>query len=82
MDVKVSGPSSEAARDLKLHIFVDRSVLEVLVNDIISVTKTIPTFQPGGALTLRTDDGTATFNSIRAWPMHSIWKRESTLISR
>jgi beta-fructofuranosidase len=75
MDVKVPWPSSELPPDLKLHIFVDRSVLEVFVNDTVCVTKTIPTFQPSGALIIHSDAGAATFNSIRAWPMQSIWER-------
>ena len=75
MDVKVPWRASEATPAPKLHIFVDRSVLEVFVNDTVCVTKTIPTFQPGGALIVRSDAGVATFKSIRAWPMRSIWNR-------
>ena len=71
MDVKVPWHASEAAPALKLHIFVDRSVLEVFANDTVAVTKTIPTFQPGGALIIRADAGAAIFKSIRAWPMRS-----------
>jgi len=73
LDVKVPLPSSAAAPASKVHIFVDRSVLEVLINDTVSVTKTIPTFQPSGTLLVRADGGTATFKSIRTWPMQNIW---------
>jgi beta-fructofuranosidase len=75
MDVKFPWHASEAAPALKLHIFVDRSVLEVIANDTVAVTKTIPPFRPGGALIVRADAGAATFKSIRAWPMQSIWNR-------
>ena len=75
LDVKVPWHSPEAAPDLKLHLFVDRSVLEVFVNDTVAVTKTIPAFQAGGALIVRSEAGAATFKTLRAWPMQSIWNR-------
>jgi beta-fructofuranosidase len=75
LDVKIPWPVSETAHDLKLHLFVDRSVLEVLANDAVSVTKTIPTFGPNANLSLRSDGGAARFKSIQAWPMQSIWDR-------
>jgi beta-fructofuranosidase len=75
MDAKIPWRSSPSAPDLKLHIFVDRSVLEVFVNNTVSMTKTIPTFQPSGTLTVRSEAGAATFKTIRFWPMYSVWNR-------
>ncbi|HTL57373.1 MAG TPA: glycoside hydrolase family 32 protein [Candidatus Limnocylindrales bacterium] len=75
MDVKVSWPTPKASGDLKIHVFVDRSVLEVLVNDVVSVTKTIPVLATNPTLSFRSDGGAARFKSIQAWPIQSIWDR-------
>jgi beta-fructofuranosidase len=73
LDVKIPWPSSAAAPNLKLHIFVDRSVLEVLADDAVSVTKTIPTFGAKASLKVSSIGGEARFKTIQAWPMRSIW---------
>jgi beta-fructofuranosidase len=73
MDVKVPWQMPETARDLKLHLFVDHSVLEVLVNDVVSVTKAISTLATKPTLSVRSDGGETRFKSIQAWPVRSIW---------
>ncbi|MDR3378658.1 MAG: glycoside hydrolase family 32 protein [Verrucomicrobiae bacterium] len=61
-----------ADRTLNLRIFMDRSVLEVFVNDTVCFTKIIPGFT-GGNLALRASGGEAQAKRVRAWPMASIW---------
>jgi hypothetical protein len=45
----------------------------VLANDVVSVTKTIPTFGTNATLSFRSDGGGARVKSLQAWPMGSIW---------
>jgi beta-fructofuranosidase len=73
MDLKVPWQMDEKARDLRLHLFVDHSVLEVLANDVVSVTKAIPTLATNPTLNVRSDGGETRFKSIQAWPVRSIW---------
>ena len=61
-----------ADRTLNVRIFMDRSVLEVFVNDTVCFTKIIPGFT-GGNLALRASGGEARAKRVRAWPMASIW---------
>jgi sucrose-6-phosphate hydrolase SacC (GH32 family) len=58
---------------LELHIFVDRSVLEVSANETVWVTKTIPTLDPNSSLTVRSNGGNSTLRLAQAWPMKTIW---------
>jgi beta-fructofuranosidase len=60
-------------RKVRLRIFVDRSVLEVLVNETVWVTKTIVPLGSNPVLSARSDGGPATLKRVRAWPMTSIW---------
>ena len=71
----VSAPLSIAAdqKRLSLRIFLDRSVLEVFVNETACVTKVIPPLDANSTLEIQPDGGTAKARRIQAWPMNSIW---------
>lgn len=60
-------------RKLTLRVFLDRSVLEVLANDTVWFTKTIAPLDANPVLSARCEGGTATLDSVRAWPIKSIW---------
>jgi len=62
-----------AGKELRLHLFLDRSVLEVFANDTVCITKTIAL--PGSPLTLtiHAETGVAGTSLVEAWPMKSIW---------
>ena len=70
-DVSISLP--EGARNLNLQIFIDRSVLEVFVNDQACATKVIPTLEAGATLEIRSQNGAAQAKRIRCWPIKTIW---------
>jgi beta-fructofuranosidase len=65
--------SSDRAGKLELRIFVDRSVLEVVANKTVWITKTIPPPDPNSSLTVRSDGGVATLRLVKAWPIKTIW---------
>ena len=72
VNAPLSSPAN-AARKLELRIFVDRSVLEILANDTVSITKTISPLSASPALTLHSEGGQAAIKSVQAWPMGTIW---------
>jgi beta-fructofuranosidase len=72
MDVKAPLVLSAKTR-LKLRIFFDRSVLEVLANETLSITKTVPPLDAKPTLSIRADIGEATCKLLQAWPMKTIW---------
>lgn len=59
--------------ELKLRIFIDRSVLEVFANDTICITKTISPFASSPVLKIHADGGRATIKHLQAWPIKTIW---------
>jgi len=73
MDVKAPCLLASGGRKLNLRIFVDRSVLEVLANDKVWVTKTIPPFDAHATLSLRSEGSAANFKLVKVWPMKTIW---------
>jgi len=72
-DVKAPCRSAGSARRLKLRIFLDRSVLEVVANDTVWVTKTIPPLDTHATLSVRSAGGAANFRLVQVWPMKTIW---------
>jgi beta-fructofuranosidase len=60
-------------RKLNLHVFIDRSVLEVFANDEICITKIIPPLKPDAVVEVRAHGGTATIEKLQAWPLKTIW---------
>jgi beta-fructofuranosidase len=57
---------------LILHIFIDRSVLEVFANDSICITKIISPLGSNPVLKIHTDDS-AILTRLRSWPIKTIW---------
>jgi beta-fructofuranosidase len=68
-------PFTLAGKDKKLRarIFVDRSVLEVFVNDELCATKVIQPISVNDSLELSATGGGAKARLIEAWPMKTIW---------
>ena len=58
---------------LTARIFLDRSVLEIFINDTFCATKVIPTVESNPSLELRAEGGPARAKVIKAWPMNTIW---------
>lgn len=73
MDVKAPCPLASSARTLNLRIFVDRSVVEVVANETVWVTKTIPLLDANTSLKVRSDGGAANFKLVQVWPLKTIW---------
>ena len=56
---------------VKLHIFLDRSVLEVFINDgLQSVTRVVYPGQRKLGVHVFADDGTAIVKSLKAWELN------------
>jgi len=72
-EVKAPLALAKGDHELRLRIFMDRSVLEVFANDTVCVTKTMPPLEGNSTLSIRTDEGQARLKALRAWPMQSIW---------
>ncbi len=66
-------PTDRRAQDLSLHIFIDRSVLEVFANGTVCVTKIISPLDANSALEIRPLNGVSQAKLIQAWPMKAIW---------
>jgi sucrose-6-phosphate hydrolase SacC (GH32 family) len=65
---------SVPARDsLKLHLFLDKSVLEVYANGEHCVTRVIYPGEQDLALGVFASGGRAKIQSLQAWPLKSIW---------
>jgi sucrose-6-phosphate hydrolase SacC (GH32 family) len=60
--------------DLKLHIFLDKSLLQAYVNDMKTVTTWIyPTLGNSKGIELWSENGDAKVKSLRVWEMKSIY---------
>jgi sucrose-6-phosphate hydrolase SacC (GH32 family) len=70
-DLSLAMDKSE--RNLNLRIFIDRSVLEVFVNETICATKVISPLDEDATLTIQPRGGTAQAKRIQSWPMKTIW---------
>ena len=70
-----SGPLElERGALLRLHVFVDRSVLEVFANGRLCMTSRIyPTRPDSTAIGLFAAGGPATLRSMEVWSMKPIW---------
>jgi sucrose-6-phosphate hydrolase SacC (GH32 family) len=60
-------------RKVKLSVFLDRSVLEVFVNNSLCVTKTVRPFNGSATLKISGQGGPVRVEQIRAWSMRTIW---------
>jgi beta-fructofuranosidase len=66
---------------LRLHIFLDRSVLEVFANQRVSITSRIyPTRADSVGVALLAEREGARLLSFDAWQMRSIWAGERTAL--
>jgi sucrose-6-phosphate hydrolase SacC (GH32 family) len=57
---------------LTLHIFIDRSVLEVFANDTVCITKIISPLRGNPVLKILADGG-AVLKRLQSWPIKTIW---------
>jgi sucrose-6-phosphate hydrolase SacC (GH32 family) len=65
-------PSGET---LRLHIFVDHSVIEIFVNNRAVITSRVyPTLSSSRGVQLYTTGGSAHINSLDIWKLRSIWQ--------
>jgi beta-fructofuranosidase len=72
MDVEAPLSLAKGGRKLNLHIFVDRSVLEIFANETVCATKIIPPLDASATLQIRAQGGAA-IAKVQAWPMKTIW---------
>jgi beta-fructofuranosidase len=71
LDTKAPFALAPGEKSLRLHVFLDRSVVEVYANDRVCVTRVI---EPGaGELSLLAAGGNATLNSLDVWELKPIW---------
>jgi len=62
------------AKNLKLHLFIDKSVLEVFINDgAVSVTRVEYPGEKDLGVSVFAENGSVTLKSLDAWQMKSIW---------
>lgn len=72
--VKAPLPASvTGTRKLELRLFVDRSVLEVVVGNTVWVTKTIPSLAGKASLSVHATNGRPVLRLVQAWPLNTIW---------
>ena len=77
--LNVAGTRVPVAREdpsklLKLHLFLDRSVMELFINDGRScVTRVIDTEGRDPGVYLFSENGSATLKSLDVWQMKSVW---------
>ena len=61
--------------NLRLHLFLDRSVLEVYANGTICVTRVLAAPPEDQAVEVFAKEGNASLKSLHAWQMGSIWSK-------
>jgi beta-fructofuranosidase len=66
-------PLPASAGKLDLRLFLDRSVLEVFVNNDLCATTIISPLDADTTLRISSPDGSAQAKRIEAWPMKTIW---------
>ena len=66
--------SAPQSKTLKLHVFIDKSVLEVFINDgETSVTRVEYPGEKDLGVSVFAENGSATLKSLDAWKMKPIW---------
>ncbi len=60
-------------RSLRLHVFLDRSVMEVFANDRACITRVIESDPAEQGIELFVSGGTAKFRSLNIWALNTIW---------
>ena len=62
------------SKTLKLHVFIDKSVLELFINDgVSSVTRVEYPGEEDLAVSVFAENGAVTLKSLDAWEMNPIW---------
>jgi sucrose-6-phosphate hydrolase SacC (GH32 family) len=62
------------SKTLKLHVFIDKSVLELFINDgVSSVTRVEYPGEKNLAVSVFAENGAVTLKSLDAWEMNPIW---------
>ncbi len=69
----LSLPLDKSERNLRLRIFIDRSVLEVFANETVCATKVISPLDANAMLELQSRGGIAQAKRVQCWPMETIW---------
>jgi beta-fructofuranosidase len=65
-------------RVLRLHVFLDRSVIEVFANDVTCLTERVyPTRPDSQGLRLGVSRGAARVRSLQVWELASIWNGDN-----
>ncbi|HSH77862.1 MAG TPA: glycoside hydrolase family 32 protein [Herpetosiphonaceae bacterium] len=65
----------EPGEPLRLHIFLDHSVLEIFANERVSITSRIyPTRRDSVGVALVAEGADAQLQALDAWQMHSVWE--------
>ena len=64
---------AKGERKLTLHIFIDRSVLEVFANETVCITKIISPLDASATLKISAGGDAANARLVQAWPIKSIW---------
>jgi sucrose-6-phosphate hydrolase SacC (GH32 family) len=72
--MKVPLPLDARRPQLKLHVFLDKSVLEVYANDgRVCVTRVVYPEEQGQGLEVFANGGAASMATLDLWPLRSIW---------
>jgi beta-fructofuranosidase len=69
---------SSGKRSLELHLFLDRSVLEVYANNGSCVTRVIDPGFRDARIEVFSSGGSCKLNSLHTWPMNSIWVKSAS----
>jgi beta-fructofuranosidase len=67
---------ADGEKTLRLHVFLDRSVLEVYANDRVCVTRVIKAGKDHLGVEAFARAGTARVRSLETWPLGSIWAKD------
>lgn len=62
-------------RSLRLHVFLDHSVLEVYANDRACITRVIQVEKDERGVEVFARGGLARFKQVQCWPLGSIWAK-------
>jgi beta-fructofuranosidase len=73
MELKAPLQINAGKKKLNLHIFIDRSVLEVFANETVCITKVISPLDAGATLKIHAEGGTANAKLVQSWPIKTIW---------
>lgn len=79
--VKGPGEGLAAGENLKLRVFIDRSVVEVFANDrLYMAARVYPTRVDSTGISLQARGRDATLKSLRAWSIKPIWPTDHAAI--